>query len=92
MSSRSVTSRRTVPTNRSAWALARGHRGGIFTTLMPEPEKTVSNGAVNWPARLRASRRPYDDDTVSRSCGAVRVLIIQSLGLLRLVLYLCGGR
>ncbi len=53
MISRSVTSCLTVPTNRSAWQLARGLCGGIFTTSMPTSAMTASNEVVNWPARSR---------------------------------------
>jgi hypothetical protein len=35
ISIRSVTSARTVRTNRSAYAFARGQRGGIFTAVIP---------------------------------------------------------
>jgi hypothetical protein len=48
---RSVSSSVTVRTNCSAKQFARGQRGGIRTTWMPTSAKTVSNDAVNWPAR-----------------------------------------
>jgi hypothetical protein len=47
MSIRSVTSLRTVRTNRSAYAFARGLRGGILHTAMPASASTASNAAVN---------------------------------------------
>ena len=40
-----MSSVRTVNTRRSAKQFARGHRGGIFTTSMPESASTVSNEA-----------------------------------------------
>ena len=46
-----------VRTNRSAKQFALGHRGGIFTALMPAPARTVSKVVVNWPARSR-TREP----------------------------------
>ncbi|MEU4769781.1 hypothetical protein AB0H12_41835 [Actinosynnema sp. NPDC023794] len=52
-----MTSRLTVPTKRSAWALARGHRGGVFTTWMRALERAASNEAVNWAARSRMRNR-----------------------------------
>jgi len=52
---RSVSSVRTVHASRSAYALARGHRGGIFTTAMPASARTASNAAVYCPARSRTS-------------------------------------
>ena len=45
MSIRSVTSARTVRTQRSAKAFAFGLRGGIFTTSIPAPDSTASNPA-----------------------------------------------
>src|SRR5439155_5867703 len=57
MSIRSVTSVRTVSTNLSAYAFARGQRGGIFTTSTPAPARTASNDAVNCPARSRTRNR-----------------------------------
>ena len=65
MSSRSVASRRTVPTNRSAWALTRGHRGGLFATWMPASEKTASNEVVNWPAGVVKRRNSMITEVIS---------------------------
>src|SRR5258706_9280364 len=53
MSMRSVTSLRAVRTNLSAWAFARGVRGGILQTVMPASASTASKAAVNCPARSR---------------------------------------
>jgi hypothetical protein len=47
MSIRSVTSDRTVRTNLSAYAFARGLRGGVFTTSMLAPARTASNAVLN---------------------------------------------
>ena len=43
----SVTSARTVRTQRSEQAFARGLRGGIFTTSIPAADSTASNASVN---------------------------------------------
>jgi hypothetical protein len=47
MSMQSVTSLRAVRTNLSAYALARGLRGGILHTVTPAPVSTASKVAVN---------------------------------------------
>jgi hypothetical protein len=53
----SSTSRRTVPTHRSAWAFARGARTGVRSTLSPSATKTASNAAVNLVSRSRSRNR-----------------------------------
>ena len=52
---RSRHSRRTVPTNRSAMALARGARTGVRMIRMPSDRKTSSKLAVNLASRSRMS-------------------------------------
>jgi hypothetical protein len=42
---------RTVPTHRSAKALARGARTGVPSTLIPSAANTASNAAVNFASR-----------------------------------------
>jgi hypothetical protein len=51
MSIRSVHSRRTVPTQRSANEFARGACGGVLITSMPSAANTVSKGILHAPAR-----------------------------------------
>ncbi len=46
-------SRRSVPTNRSAYELARGDWTGVLITRVPLPEKMSSNAAVNLLSRSR---------------------------------------
>src|SRR5436190_17449900 len=49
-------SRRTVPTQRSATAFARGARTGLRTTRAPAARNTVSNEAGNLASRSRSRR------------------------------------
>jgi hypothetical protein len=51
------TSRRTVPTHRSASAFARGARTGMRSTPIPAAAKTASNAAVNLVSRSRSTNR-----------------------------------
>src|SRR5512132_868812 len=55
ISMRSSTSRRTVPTRRSASAFARSARTGVVSTSIASAAKTASNAAVNFvsPSRIR---------------------------------------
>jgi hypothetical protein len=46
-------SRRSVPTNRSAYEFARGDRTGVLITRVAFPAKTWSNAAVNLRSRSR---------------------------------------
>ena len=46
-------SSRAERTNRSAWGLQWGERGGILVTLMPSLAKAVSKAAVNFASRSR---------------------------------------
>jgi hypothetical protein len=54
---RSSSSRRTVPTKRSAIAFARGARTGVLMTLMSMAVKTASRPAVNLRSRSRIRNR-----------------------------------
>jgi hypothetical protein len=54
---RSVHSRRTVRTQRSATALGCGAFGGVGTTWMPAAANTVSNAALNLLSRSRSRNR-----------------------------------
>jgi hypothetical protein len=56
MSIRSVHSRRTVPTQRSAIAFARGACGGVRITSAPAAVNTASNAAVNLLSRSRSRK------------------------------------
>ena len=76
ISIRSVTSARTVNTNRSAKQFARGHRGGILTASLPA-SATVSNEAVNFELvgaenRVTASDQRLHRQPTSRSRSAAR--------------------
>ncbi len=51
ISIRSVSSAHRVRIQRSAYAFARGHCGGVFTTSMPAPARTWSKASVNCPPR-----------------------------------------
>ena len=44
-------SRRTLPTQRSAMAFARGERAGVLITVAPSEVNTVSNAMVNLVSR-----------------------------------------
>jgi hypothetical protein len=57
MTIRSVHSRRTLPTRRSAYAFARGAFGGVLVTLMPAPMNTTSKAAVDSVSRSRGRSR-----------------------------------
>jgi hypothetical protein len=77
MSNRSSTSRRTVPTHRSAEAFARGARTGVRSTSIASPAKTASNAAVNFISRSRIKNRTQprsSPDSMSRfrACWATR--------------------
>jgi hypothetical protein len=50
-------SRRSVPTNHSAYEFARGDRTGVFITRVPFPAKTPSNAAANSPSRSQIRNR-----------------------------------
>src|SRR3954447_15969992 len=71
MSMRSVHSRRTVPTHRSANAFARGACGGVLITSMPAAVNTVSKPAVNLVSRSR-SRNRSESARWSRSISRFR--------------------
>ena len=60
MSTRSVHSRRTVPTQRSANEFARGACGGDLITSMAAPVNTASKTAVNFASRSRSRNRSPD--------------------------------
>jgi hypothetical protein len=76
---------RAVSTKRSAWAFARGLRGGIFTASIPAAVRTVPEDAVNCPARPRTGNREPEvcgaaaeadqeaADLLGSSPGSVRV-------------------
>ena len=70
-------SRRSVPTNRSAYAFARGDRTGVLITRVPFPAKTSSNAAVNLLSRSRIrnlnrpARSPRSMSRL-RACWAVQ--------------------
>ena len=59
ISIRSVTSALTVRTQRSAYAFARGLRGGILTTSIPALASTASKAPVNCPARSPIRNRNW---------------------------------
>jgi hypothetical protein len=50
-------SHRSVPTNRSANAFARGARTGVLITRVPFPAKTPSKAVVNLLSRSRIRKR-----------------------------------
>ena len=54
---RSKSSRRMLPTNRSAMAFARGARTGVLMIWIPASAKTASNMAVNLASRSRMRNR-----------------------------------
>ena len=54
-------SRRTVPTNRSAYAFARGAWIGVLTIRMPVEVNTASNAIVNLASRSRIKNRNFHD-------------------------------
>jgi hypothetical protein len=74
-------SRRTLCTHRSAYAFARGARGGILTGMTPSDRRTSSNAAVNLESRSRTRilgdwrRSPRCQDRLRLLCdpGPVRV-------------------
>jgi hypothetical protein len=68
-------SRRTLPTQRSARAFARGERTGVLITLAPSEVNTLSNAMVNLVSRsrmrnLRCSARPPRSMSRFRACWA----------------------
>src|SRR3954470_7405695 len=68
---RSVHSRRTVLTQRSAKAFARGACGGVLITSMPAAANTVSKAVVNFASRSRRRNRT-ESVRSSRSIGRFR--------------------
>jgi hypothetical protein len=68
-----VRSRRTVPTNRSANALARGDRMGVLMTLRPSVRNTSSKPEVNFVSlsrmrNLAARERSERSEVRLRAC------------------------
>ena len=73
---RSRSSRRTLPTKRSAIALARGARTGVLMMRMSMAVKTASNAVVNLASRSRM-RKPEAAAGVVEVHGEVAGLLAQ---------------